>query len=224
MRTCSSAPFRGRRAARSQSSRDLNFRIRDRITPRFGSGLDPGSGRAAPRAACGDSEPGSWARLRYCRRPRWLSSVSGRGPPPPRPLFASDVFPPPAASTTWVRGGSVLRPRGSRVPARPLVFGRRPRPILLIFGLQIAGGAYAAEFKRRPRRSGTFRFRLMGHDYLAAIPLANPIFGRNSTICTTRKSRSGTGLPDLHREALWWLIVSPSRGSAALFAGQRSLP
>jgi len=88
-------------------------------------------------------------------------------------------------------------------------------PILLIFGLQIAGGAYAAEFNGDPDEAAHFVSGLMAHDYLAAIPLANPIVWAEQYYLHYPKVAIGHWPPGFYIvEALWWLIVSPSRGSA----------
>jgi hypothetical protein len=84
----------------------------------------------------------------------------------------------------------------------------------LIVSLQIAGGAYRAEFDVDPDESAHFVSGLMLYDYLAAMPRANPIVWAEQYYLHYPKVAIGHWPPGLYvLEAAWWMIFPPSRWS-----------
>jgi hypothetical protein len=85
----------------------------------------------------------------------------------------------------------------------------------LILALQSAGGAYRAEFNGYPDEAAHFVTGLMVHDYLVALPRENPIAWAAHYYLHYPKVAIGHWPPLFFvMEALWWLIVPPSRWSS----------
>lgn len=85
----------------------------------------------------------------------------------------------------------------------------------LILGLQLAGGAYRAEFDGDPDEAAHFVSGLMVHDYLAAIPRVDPIVWAGQYYLHYPKVAIGHWPPGFYvLTALWWLIFPPSRWTA----------
>jgi GT2 family glycosyltransferase len=85
----------------------------------------------------------------------------------------------------------------------------------LIFGLQLAGGAYRAEFDGDPDEAAHFVSGLMVYDYLAGLPRANPITWGEQYYLHYPKVAIGHWPPGFYAVAAWWwLIFSPSRWTA----------
>ncbi len=94
----------------------------------------------------------------------------------------------------------------------------------LIFGLQVAGGAYHAEFNGHPDEAAQFVSGLMVRDYLAAWPPGHPIDWAVRYYIHYPKVAIGHWPPGFHvMEALWWLVLPPSRWSALLLNGLLAL-
>ncbi len=88
---------------------------------------------------------------------------------------------------------------------------------ILIIGLQISGGAYHAEFDANADEAAHFVSGLMVYDYLTALPLQNPYTWAQSYYLHYPKVAIGHWPPGFYiMEGLWWLLVSPSRGTALL--------
>ncbi|MGA3205063.1 MAG: glycosyltransferase [Bryobacteraceae bacterium] len=86
--------------------------------------------------------------------------------------------------------------------------------VCLVFGLQIAGGAYLAEFDADPDESVHFVSGLMVYDYMAAMPRGNPIAWAERYYLHYPKVAVGLWPPGFNiAEALWWLMLPPSRWS-----------
>jgi GT2 family glycosyltransferase len=85
----------------------------------------------------------------------------------------------------------------------------------LILGLQIAGGAYRAEFDAGPDEAAHFVSGLMVYDYLAAVPRENPIAWAERYYLHYPKVAIGHWPPGFPlMEAAWWLVFPPSRTSS----------
>jgi GT2 family glycosyltransferase len=86
--------------------------------------------------------------------------------------------------------------------------------VCLVVGLQIAGGAYRAEFDADPDESVHFVSGLMVYDYIVALPRGNPIVWAEQYYLHYPKVAIGHWPPGFYIvEALWWLMLPPSRWS-----------
>jgi glycosyltransferase involved in cell wall biosynthesis len=92
---------------------------------------------------------------------------------------------------------------------------------ILIFGvIQIAGGAYSAEFDGQQDESAHFMTGLMVRDFLVQLPLAHPIRWAEQYYVHYPRVRLGHWPPLFHAmEAIWFLLLPPSRFSAMLLMG-----
>ena len=92
---------------------------------------------------------------------------------------------------------------------------------LAIFaGVQIAGGAYTAEFDAHPDESSHFMTGLMLRDLLVAWPIAHPVTWVEQYYLHYPKVALLHWPPLFHAaEAVWWLFLPPSRTTAMLLVG-----
>jgi GT2 family glycosyltransferase len=87
--------------------------------------------------------------------------------------------------------------------------------VLLI--VQISGGAFQAEFTGHADEAAQFVSGLMVYDYLASLPLRNPIDWAGQYYLHYPKVAIGHWPPGYHvLEGLWWLFLGPSRTTAIL--------
>lgn len=87
----------------------------------------------------------------------------------------------------------------------------------LILGLQIAGGAYHAEFDGHPDEAGHLVSGLMVYDYLAAVPRENPLTWAKRYSLHYPNVAIGHWPPGPYiMDAVWWLVFPPSRVTAML--------
>jgi GT2 family glycosyltransferase len=87
----------------------------------------------------------------------------------------------------------------------------------LILGLQIAGGAYHAEFNGHPDEPAHFVSGLMIYDYLTSWPSENPVHYAIEYYLHYPKVAIGHWPPGFYVvEAFWWLLFLPSRSSSML--------
>jgi hypothetical protein len=85
----------------------------------------------------------------------------------------------------------------------------------LILGLQIAGGAYKAEFDGDPDESAHLVSSLAVYDYIVTQPHENPITWATRYYLHYPKLAIGHWPPGYYMiEAAWWLLFPPSRISA----------
>ena len=90
----------------------------------------------------------------------------------------------------------------------------------LILTLQIAGGAYRAQFDGDPDEASHFVSGLMVYDYLAAPPAGNPLVWAEQYYLHYPKVGIGHWPPLFYgAEALWWLVFPPSRWSILALEG-----
>lgn len=88
---------------------------------------------------------------------------------------------------------------------------------VVLLALQIAGGAFEAEFTGHPDESAHLVSGLMVYDYLASLPREKPIAWAGSYYVHYPKVAIGHWPPGYYAmEALWWLFLGPSRITAML--------
>lgn len=88
---------------------------------------------------------------------------------------------------------------------------------VLIVGLQIAGGAYHAEFDGSPDEAAHFISGLMVYDYLVSVPRENPITWAERYYLHYPKVAIGHWPPGYYIiEAAWWLVFPPARSSTMM--------
>jgi hypothetical protein len=89
---------------------------------------------------------------------------------------------------------------------------------ITLLGVQIAGGAYEAEFTAHPDEPAYFVSGLMLHDFLVTFPRENPIEWAKQYYLHYPKVAIGHW-PPLYPAllALWWVVTGPSRLSAIVF-------
>ncbi len=88
---------------------------------------------------------------------------------------------------------------------------------LVLLAIQISGGAFEAEFTGYPDEPAHFVSGLMIYDYLTSLPWRNPIDWAGQYYLHYPKVAIGHWPPGYHvMEALWWLLLGPSRASAML--------
>jgi glycosyltransferase involved in cell wall biosynthesis len=86
-----------------------------------------------------------------------------------------------------------------------------------LLAVQIAGGAYTAEFTGFSDESAHFVSGLMVYDYLASLPRGNPIEWAGQYYLHYPKVAIGHWPPGYYAlEALWWLLLGPSRATSML--------
>jgi hypothetical protein len=91
---------------------------------------------------------------------------------------------------------------------------------LVIFSLQLAGGAYRAEFTYYPDEPGQFLSGLMLFDYLKEWPPGNPLDWGLHYYLHYPRIGLGRWPPGFSMaEAIWWLLFGPSRASAIALLG-----
>ena len=107
---------------------------------------------------------------------------------------------------------------------RALAEGRRDRflwPVVaaigvILFAVQISGHAFQSEFEGFPDEAAHFVSSLMIYDYLVAFP-RDPLAWAGQYYLHYPKVAIGHWPPGYHAlEALWWLLVGPSRFTAML--------
>lgn len=87
--------------------------------------------------------------------------------------------------------------------------------LCLILGLQIAGGAYRAEFDGIPDEAAQMVSGLMIYDYVTLWPHQNPLRWAERYYLHYPEIAIGRWPPGLHlMEAAWWLLFRPSRVSS----------
>jgi GT2 family glycosyltransferase len=89
-----------------------------------------------------------------------------------------------------------------------------------LLAVQIAGGAYQAEFTGHPDEAAHFVSGLMAYDYLSSLPRENPLEWAEQYYLHYPKVAIGQwppGYPAM--QAVWWLFWDPSRTSAMLLQG-----
>jgi hypothetical protein len=88
---------------------------------------------------------------------------------------------------------------------------------LVLLTLQIVGGAFTAEFDGHPDEAAQFVSGLLVYDYLTTLPRENPIAWAGQYYIHYPKVAIGHWPPGYAAlEALWWLLVGPSRVTAML--------
>jgi len=86
-----------------------------------------------------------------------------------------------------------------------------------LLAVQIAGGAYHAEFTGYPDEPAHFVSGLMVYDYLVSLPRGSPIAWAGQYYLHYPKVAIGHWPPGYYAiEALWWLFLGPSRTTAML--------
>lgn len=89
-----------------------------------------------------------------------------------------------------------------------------------ILGIQLAGGAYQAEFTFLPDEPGQFVSGLMVYDYITQLPSGNPLDWAIRYYLHYPRVAIGRWPPGFPAsEALWWLVFGPTRASALLLLG-----
>jgi hypothetical protein len=88
--------------------------------------------------------------------------------------------------------------------------------LLVLLGVQYAGGAYTAEFSGHPDEAGQFVSALMVYDYLCALP-RDVVDWAGQYYLHYPKVAIGRWPPGYHLVcALWWLLAGPSRTTALM--------
>jgi len=88
---------------------------------------------------------------------------------------------------------------------------------LVVLAVQIAGGAYRAEFNGYPDEPVHFVSGLMVYDYLVSVPRESPIAWAGQYYLHYPKVAIGHWPPGYYAlEALWWLFLGPSRTTSML--------
>jgi glycosyltransferase involved in cell wall biosynthesis len=88
---------------------------------------------------------------------------------------------------------------------------------VVLLAIQIAGGAFQAEFTGHPDESAHLVSGLMVYDYLVSLPRENPIAWAGQYYLHYPKVAIGHWPPGYYAlEAVWWLFLGPSRWSAML--------
>jgi hypothetical protein len=92
--------------------------------------------------------------------------------------------------------------------------------VFIFGGVQLAGGAYTAEFDGHPDEAAQFMTGLMIRDYLVQQPQENPLSWAEQYYVHYPKVAFGHWPPVFHlAEAIWWLFVPPSRFTGILLVG-----
>jgi len=103
--------------------------------------------------------------------------------------------------------------------------GKTPWLVLLALGvaiaaIQIASGAYSAEFDGYPDEAGQFVSGLLVYDYLTQLPHGNPVDWAAQYYLHYPQIGLGRWPPGFAlSEALWWLVARPSRWSSLVLVG-----
>ena len=197
--------------------RNLNFRWRDRLSViaamllpalavlaiRFGSGWSAAAAAVAALLA--------WMQLALFR---FLARARGA-------VFAALCFPLYVAHLLAAAVGfgvGLCRWQLSR--DRWLAWVAALLAALIFFGVQLGGGAYAAEFDGYPDEAAHFMTGLMLRDLMVQWPLAHPVTWVEQYYLHYPKVAFLHWPPLFHAvEAVWWLFLAPSRATGMLLIG-----